>query len=260
MLNFFELKEKNIVIVGVSGAIGSAICLSAHKFGARILGFDLIEPEKIVPIDFFYAGDATAENDVIKFTKQVIDLHGKIDVVILCNGTTGEITDVEKLDIDNFKICLNSSIVGATLFIKHFSPLFKKSKEGNFILFSSIAGSRGASLMPAYTSAKHAINGLMKSFARELGPWGIRLNAISPGLIKSKMAKSIQYSLKVRSEPSLQLVDDILNWEESANSIPLRRVGTPDDVAKLALFLMSPASSYIHGAVINIDGGLSVKY
>jgi len=259
MVEFLDLRGKNVVVVGVSGAIGSAIALNANRFGAKIFGFDLVAPKNI-PIESFYTGDATLESDVMQFTKLILDTHLKIDVIVLSMGITGSVEDAENIDITNFKNCINSSVISSTLFIKHFSPLFKRQKTGNFILLSSIAGSRGAALMPAYTSAKHAINGLMKSFARELGPWGIRLNSISPGLIKSKMAMKIQYALNVRSNSNLLDIDDDLSMDSASSSIPLRRVGTPEDVSNLAIFLMSSASSYIHGAVISIDGGLSVKY
>lgn len=258
MFDFLDLKGKNVVIVGVSGAIGSAIALNANNFGAKIFGFDLVVPK--IPIESFFTGDATLESDVMQFIKSILDAHLKIDAIVLCMGITGSIVDAENIDITNFQNCINSSVISATLFIKHFSSLFKTQKAGNFILLSSIAGSRGAALMPAYTSAKHAINGLMKSFARELGPWGIRLNSISPGLIKSQMAMKIQFALNVRSDPNLLYSDDESSMDGASSSIPLRRIGTPEDISNLAIFLISSASSYIHGAVINIDGGLSVKY
>ena len=195
MLDFLDLKGKNIVIVGISGAIGSSIAIKASNFGARIFGFDLVQPRKSISLDFFYLGNATSELDIKSFINHLGDLNVKIDSVILCMGITGSVVDSENIDINDFQNCISSSVISSTLFIKYFNPLFKQEKTGNFILLSSIAGIRGAALMPAYTAAKHAINGLMKSFARELGPWGIRLNSISPGIIKSEMAKKIQFSL-----------------------------------------------------------------
>jgi NAD(P)-dependent dehydrogenase (short-subunit alcohol dehydrogenase family) len=259
MIDFLDLDGKNVIVVGISGAIGSAIALNAIKFGVKIYGFDIVAPKLSISLEKFYKGDVASELDVMNFCKLITELNIKVDAVVLAMGVTGEIVDSENIDIINFQNCLNSSVIGATLFIKHFSILFKKNKIGNFILLSSIAGIRGAALMSAYTSAKHAINGLMKAFARELGPWGIRLNSISPGLINSTMARKIQFALNVRNDPKAKCVDEKTSLE-AASSIPLRRLGTPDDIANLAIFLLSSSSSYIHGSVINIDGGLSVKY
>ena len=113
--------------------------------------------------------------------------------------------------------------------------------------------------MPAYVASKYAINGLMKSFARELGPWGIRVNSILPGLIDSNMSRSIFYQLKSRLNVKIDVSDQDLIDSEFIRSIPLGRLGQGKDINNLVMFLISDASSYIHGSMISIDGGLQVK-
>ena len=183
----------------------------------------------------------------------------EIDAVVCCAGIIGEITDAENINIDKFTACINSSVLGTMLFVKNFSSVFKKKKKGNFILLSSFAALRGTALMPAYVASKYAINGLMKSFARELGPWGIRVNSILPGLIDSNMARSIFYQLKSRLNVKIDVSDQDLIDSEFIRSIPLGRLGQGKDINNLVMFLISDASSYIHGSMISIDGGLQVK-
>jgi NAD(P)-dependent dehydrogenase (short-subunit alcohol dehydrogenase family) len=190
-----------------------------------------------------------------------LDFLSEIDLdlitdVVCCAGIAGPVSDADVIDVKDFEECITSHLTTSMLMIKGLTPQFKKSASGNFILFSSIAGVKGTALMPAYTAAKHGIIGLTRAYARELGPHGIRVNCVLPGLIESPMALDILRRLKARRNEEWR-VNSLPN--ESASDIPLRRVGTPSDVANVVHFLCSPASEYVHGALVPVDGGLTVK-
>jgi len=254
-----NINNYSVVILGVSGDIGMELAKRLTLSGAKVIGFDKLHVHSDYLCEFFQ-GDASNYEQVNQFAILAIDKY-KIDAVVCCAGTIGEIKDAESLNPDLFLQCLQSSVMSTVNFVKAFTKYFKSKNSGNFIFLSSYAGLRGNALMPAYTAAKHAINGLMKSYARELGPFGIRVNSVLPGLINSEMAKHINHYLDSRGNPSLNSKNPSLyNFPDSASDgIPLRRLGTPNDVAKCIIFLLSKDSSYVHGCMLNVDGGLLVK-
>lgn len=170
----------------------------------------------------------------------------------------GEVNDAESLDASRFSDCVRASVDASAILIKHAVPHFKAARQGSIVLYSSIAGVRGAALMPAYTAAKHGVVGLMRAYTRELSPWGIRVNALLPGPIESAMALNLQYELQKRAGRSAQVNNKMPT--NSAQSIPLGRLCTLDDVANVTIFLLSDAAEYMTGCAVNIDGGAQVKY
>ena len=247
-----------VLVTGVRGAIGLAVATKLCEAGANVIGVDLLPPLHIdqagsFPIKTFQAN--LSNESEVKGLLKLIDANLITDVVC-CAGSVGQVTDAENVDIDQFQECISASLTSSMLLVKYFSPFFKKRKSGNFILFSSVAGARGTALMPAYTAAKHGVVGLTRSYARELGPHGIRVNCILPGLIDSPMALEIHNKLAARSFKH-QDNNDIL--KDSAAVIPLKRVGKPSDVANVVLFLVSELSSYCHGGLFSVDGGLLAK-
>jgi NAD(P)-dependent dehydrogenase (short-subunit alcohol dehydrogenase family) len=258
-----DLTDKTIIISGVSGNIGGEIAKMIKRCGGSVIGIDLARPNNDITqyVDYFFTGNASSESSVSDFYDEVAKskYFEKLDAVVCCAGTKGQLHDAENLNALEFVDCINSSVLSSALLIKYFTTEFKIRRKGNFILFSSTAGFKGNVLQPAYSAAKHAVNGLMKSYARELGPFGIRINSILPGLIISDMAKAINYELDSRKNKALGNLVDYKIPENSSDNIPLRRLGMPVDIANLVVFLLSPLSSYVHGAMINIDGGLLTK-
>lgn len=233
-INFdFGINNKNFIITGASGNIGTAIAELLCLQGANIYGFDIVPPTNTKVFKDFYIGNATNESDVSSFSTKMNTKE--VQGVICCTGTIGEIVDAENISILNFNSCMDASVLSSVLFIKYFSEDFKSRKSGSFLLFSSTAGLKGNALQASYTAAKHAIIGLVRSFSRELGPWGIRVNAILPGLIESEMARNIEFSLKSRREKAI--LTNKLD-PTAINNIPLRRIGLPSDIAQAALFFI----------------------
>jgi len=253
-----SFSKSTVLVTGVGGAIGLAVANKLREAGAKVIGVDLLPPKQIkqnnLPYIEIYQSNLSIESDVKEFLK-LINSEAVTDVVC-CAGIAGEVTDAEKIDIENFEKCLSSSLTSSMLMVKNFTPIFKRKNKGNFILFSSVAGARGNALMPAYTAAKHGVIGLTRAYARELGPHGIRVNCVLPGLINSKMALGIYNELESRFS-GFQEVKSIP--QSSASAIPLRRLGQPEDVANVVLFLLSELSSYCHGGLFAVDGGLLVK-
>jgi NAD(P)-dependent dehydrogenase (short-subunit alcohol dehydrogenase family) len=254
--DFLNIRNNCILIVGVSGCIGSNLAVLLKNLGAKVYGFDITSPPEEIfnCLDFFQVGDVANEGDIKKFFENVPD-QVNIDNLVYCTGSVEEVVDAEYIDINAFKKCLDTSLVGAALLVKHMTPNFKKRKNGHFIfLSSSDGGLKGNSLLSAYTASKHGINGLMKSYARELGPWGIRVNSVLPGTLDSPMSESIQMALKKRQRDGLTS-----NNSNPLGGIPLGRLAKPSDISNAIAFLISEKSSYVHGCQLVIDGGQSVK-
>jgi len=259
--DFFNLENRRIVISGANGEIGLCTADKIFKCKGMALGFDNLSQENLGSnnLSFFFQGDVRSEADVATFAEKVLK-GGPIHAVICCAGITGEIVDAEKINMQSFSECIEIATSGIANFVKYFCTHFKDRQEGNFIFISSAeAGMKGNALMPAYTASKHAINGLMKSYARELGPWGIRVNSILPGSIDSRMLFHIQKKLEERLN-SADMTREIKSIKaELSKLIPMRRLAEPEDIANAIAFLLSDSSKYIHGCMLNIDGGLLVK-
>jgi 3-oxoacyl-[acyl-carrier protein] reductase len=146
-----------------------------------------------------------------------------------------------RMSEQQWDLVININLKSAFNFIHALTPVMMKQKTGSIINMSSVVGVHGNAGQANYSASKAGMIGLAKSVARELGSRGIRANAIAPGFIATEMTH--QLSEEVR--------------EEWAKQIPLRRAGTPDDVADAALFLASDLSSYITGQVIQVDGGMN---
>lgn len=248
------IEGKIFIISGASGDIGLAIAKKLKKYGGIVHGCDLKSPKEISYFDTFKVFDATNIDFVKEFVESKVNVG--LDCVICCAGIAGEVVDAEDVTTELFQTTINVSLLSSALFVKFATPYFKKSRKGEFILFSSTAGVRGTSLMPAYSAAKHGIIGLTRSYARELGPWGIRVNALLPGLIDSEMAISIHSSLQARV--SSNIPQNKLPTDASAH-IPLKRIGTSKDVAHAVLFLTSSMADYISCCMLNVDGGVLSK-
>ncbi len=240
---------KTIVITGSSGGIGSEI---AKKFAKNknniILVYNknqssvekLKETFKNCNLEIFKC-DLTKHNQINNMVEKIIQTHGKIDCLINCAGVSKfqQIQDTTEEDYLNvFDTNLKSIIFLTAAIAKHMIS----EKYGKIVNISSIWGSVGASVESLYSASKGAINTLTLSLAKELGPSNINVNAICPGLIKTNMNKSL-------SKSAIKSI---------VESTPLGRIGTPEDVANLAVFLCDDKSSFLTGQIITVDGGLTL--
>ncbi len=243
------LKGKVAVVTGGSQGIGKAICLEFAKNGAdiAILYVGAPEPaeETVKEIGALgvrvaaYVCNVASEEEVSATFKAVLADFGTVDILVNNAGITRDklMLMMKEADYDSV---LGVNLKGAFLATKQVYSIMMKKRSGKIINMSSVAGVMGNAGQTNYSASKAGLIGLTKSVAKELAPRGICCNAIAPGFVATDMTASFQGD------------------EQVLASIPMRRFAKPEEIAKLALFLASPASDYITGEVIRIDGGLAM--
>lgn len=251
-----ELKNKVAIITGGSGGIGVATAKLFAQEGAKVVLVDLnaqdldaaakelqLDPEQYLLV----AADVSKEENVINYVKQTMDKFGRIDVLFNNAGIEGQSAPLTEQPAENLDKVLNVNIKGVFFGMKHVLPIMIEQKTGSIINMSSIAGWIGFPGISPYVASKHAVIGLTKNAALEFAQTGVRVNAISPAPIETRMMRSVEAG------------QDPANAEEMrkayTEAIPMKRYGEPEEVAQLVLFLASDRSTYITGTTILIDGG-----
>ena len=187
-----------------------------------------------------YASNAADFDDTHRVVEEIVKDFGRIDILINNAGITKDGL-MMRMSEQQWDAVINVNLKSAFNFIHAITPIMMRQKSGSIVNMSSVVGVSGNAGQSNYSASKAGMIGLAKSIAKELGSRGIRANAIAPGFIITEMTGAL--SEEVRNE-----------W---AKQIPLRRGGTPEDVANAALFLASDLSSYVSGQVINVCGGMN---
>ena len=241
------LEGKVALITGASRGIGKAIALKFASEGADIAYTDVkINDETTAEIAALgvkviaYTSNAADFADVHATVEKVLADFGRIDVLVNNAGITrdGLMLRMEEAQWD---AVINVNLKSAYNFIHAVTPIMAKQRGGSIINMSSVVGVSGNAGQCNYSASKAGLIGLAKSIAKEMGPRGIRANCIAPGFIVSDMTNALPEAVR----------------EAWAKTIPLRRGGTPEEVAKVALFLASDLSSYVSGQVINCCGAMN---
>jgi 3-oxoacyl-[acyl-carrier protein] reductase len=245
------LEGKSMLITGASKGIGKAIALIAAQNGADLVLLArnkilLDELEKEIkgkyPVQVYsYCCDVTREEDIKHVFQQLNTLNIQIDCVV---NNAGVMKDAM---LQVVKPELMREIYDTNVFaVMQISQLAMKSmlrkRKGSIINLTSIIGTNGNSGQVVYGSSKSAVIGITKSLAKELAPFNIRVNAVAPGFIDTDMTRNMDARFR----------------EKNMNSIGMKRIGQPDDVAKVILFLASDLSDYVTGQVIGVDGGMII--
>jgi 3-oxoacyl-[acyl-carrier protein] reductase len=244
------LKNKTAIITGAARGIGKQIALSFAKEGADIAFTDLNYDDNTkaleVELSSFgikakgYASDASNYTQTDEVVNKIINDFGKIDILVNNAGITRD-TLLMRMDEETWDIVIKVNLKSVFNFTKAVQKIMLKQRSGSIINMSSVVGVSGNAGQANYSASKAGIIGFSKSVAKELGSRGIRCNAIAPGFIITDMTAKL--SPEVR--------------EEWIKGIPLRRGGTPEDVANVCIFLGSDLSSYVSGQVINVCGGMN---
>jgi 3-oxoacyl-[acyl-carrier protein] reductase len=244
------LEGKVALITGAARGIGKSIAIRFAQEGCHIAFTDLAiddnadatakEIEALGVKVKGYASDAANFEDTHRVVTEIVNDFGRVDILVNNAGITRDGL-MMRMTEQQWDLIINVNLKSAFNFVHALTPVMMKQKAGNIINMSSVVGVHGNAGQSNYSASKAGMIGLAKSIAKELGSRGIRANAIAPGFIATEMTH--QLSDEVRAE-----------W---AKLIPLRRAGTPEDVANAALFLASDLSSYITGQVIQIDGGMN---
>lgn len=244
------LDGKVALITGAARGIGKAIALKLASEGAdiaitiRTINDTSIETTKEIEALGVkvksYVADASDFELAHKTVSEIHAEFGHIDILVNNAGITKDGL-VMRMDESQWDAVLNTNLKSAFNYIHACTPIMAKQRHGSIINISSVVGVSGNAGQCNYSASKAGMIGLAKSIAKEMGPRGIRANCIAPGFILTDMTLSIPES--TRQE-----------WEKS---IPLRRGGTPEDVANVALFLASDLSGYVSGQVIQCCGALN---
>lgn len=230
---------KNVLITGASRGIGKECAKIFEKEGYRVFKNYNNTP---LEDEFSIKADISDEVQVDKMVSFIEDNYGAIDILVNNAGIAPVqklITDVEDTEFDDV---FNTNVKGMFLVTKRVLPKMINKKSGSIINISSIFGITGGSCEVLYSASKAAVIGFTKALAKEVGPSGIRVNAVAPGFIETDMNKHLG------KEDIDALIDET----------PLMRTGNAEDVANLILFLAKNSSSFITGEVINVSGGIVI--
>ncbi|MBS3169565.1 SDR family oxidoreductase [Candidatus Woesearchaeota archaeon] len=231
-----RLAKKTALVTGGSKGIGEAITKRFLKEGARVIVFDIEKPT--FDVEFFKV-DISDENQIKEALKKI----DKIDVLVN-NAGIYFLESVETTSKEQLDTIFDINIKGTYLMCKHFIPLVLKSK-GNIINIASALGIVPELSSPAYCSTKAAVIMLTKCLAQEYASKGIRVNSILPGPIDTPLLRN---SFKTKEDKKI-----------SESKIPMRRIGKPEEVANVAVFLASDEASYVTGGMYSVDGGESTS-
>jgi 3-oxoacyl-[acyl-carrier protein] reductase len=245
------LEGKIALITGASRGIGKAVALEMAKQGADIAFTDLFyddiakEPEKEL-LDLgvkakAFASDASNFNDTDKVVAEIVKEFGTIDILVNNAGITKD-TLLMRMTEEQWDAVINVNLKSVFNFTKAVQRTMLKQKSGSIINMSSVVGVSGNAGQANYSASKAGIIGFTKSVAKELGSRNIRSNAIAPGFIVTKMTAKLSQEVQ----------------DEWAKQIPLRRGGSPEDIAKVCVFLGSDLSSYVTGQTIHVCGGMNM--
>jgi 3-oxoacyl-[acyl-carrier protein] reductase len=245
------LEGKVALITGAARGIGKAVALKFAENGADIAFTDLeinetalatvAELEALGVKVKGYASNAASFNDTKEVVEQVLADFGQIDILVNNAGITKDGL-MMRMSEEQWDAVINVNLKSAFNFIHAVVPAMARRRCGSIINMSSVVGVSGNAGQCNYSASKAGLIGLAKSIAKEMGARGIRANSIAPGFIITEMTAKLSEEVR----------------EKWAETIPLRRGGTPEDVANVALFLASDLSSYVSGQTIHCCGGMSI--
>ena len=245
------LEGKVAVITGAARGIGKAIALKFASEGADIAFTDLAIDEngkateqEIAALGVRakgYASNAANFEEAHSVVAEIVKDFGRIDILVNNAGITRDGL-MMRMTEQQRDMVINVNLKSAFNFIHAVTPIMMKQKGGSIINMASVVGVSGNAGQCNYSASKAGMIGLAKSIAKELGSRGVRANAIAPGFIITDMTAALSDEVKA----------------EWAKQIPLRRGGTPEDVANVATFLASDLSSYVTGQVIHCCGGMNM--
>jgi NAD(P)-dependent dehydrogenase (short-subunit alcohol dehydrogenase family) len=246
------LADKVCIITGAASprGIGLATARLFAKHGGRAIILDLDEGQAKAAARELGKGhlglacDVTKKLACLKAAEHVFREFGRIDVLVNNAGITQplKIMDIEP---ENYEAVFDVNLRGTLYMSQAVIPQMRSQKSGSIVCISSVSAQRGGGIFggPHYSGAKAGVLGLAKAMARELGPDNVRVNSVTPGLIQTDITGG-------------KLTDKLK--AEILKGIPLGRLGVADDVANVCLFLASDLSSYITGAVIDVNGGMLI--
>jgi NAD(P)-dependent dehydrogenase (short-subunit alcohol dehydrogenase family) len=259
-----RLDGKTAIITGGAGVIGLAAGKLFVAEGAKVLLVDLDKHalEKAVQdlggksISYAVA-DVSQPDQVQAYVNTAVDRYGGIDVFLNNAGIEGVVVPIPEYPIDIFDSVMAVNVRGVWLGLKYVIPVMAQRGAGSIVISSSVAGVTGSSGVSAYNTSKHAVIGMMRAAALECAPLNIRVNTINPSPVESRMMRSLESGY----DGMLKAVEpDVVHpsgKELVLAGMPMGRYATPEEVARLMLFLASDEGSFCTGGVYMVDGGMT---
>lgn len=245
------LKDRVALVTGSSRGIGAAIATTFAQAGARVVLHGRDEAAlasvqaRITDLGgqaTSVIGDVTVAADLARMRDRIIDEHGHVDVLVANAGSSdSRPTPIEDITEESWRADIDRNLTGTFLTVKCFLPAMKERRTGSIITLSSAAGRQPSGhTLVAYGAAKAGVQIFTQDLAAQVGPYGIRANCLAPEMI---LTETNERWIPADTQRSL------------AESHPLRRLGTPEDVARAALFFASDESNWVTGVIVDIAGG-----
>lgn len=243
-----KCKDKACIVTGGGAGIGRAISLAFAREGSDVAVWDLngSNATEVAETISRMGGRSLAEKmDVTKWkevaasVQKVLEEFGRIDILVN-NAGICQVGSIEHMEEEDWDRILDVNLKGVFLCSKAVMVIMKRQRSGKIINMGSVSGKTGGFAVGAhYAASKAAVICFTKSLAKELAPYGVNVNAIAPGVVETEMTRMITGG----------------DWRGYLDTIPLGRIGSPDDVAKVAVFLASDNAAYLTGEIIDVNGG-----
>jgi 3-oxoacyl-[acyl-carrier protein] reductase len=238
-----SVTDKVVLVTGAASGMGRAIAEVFSAEGAKVAATDRHADD--LPGPATWPLDVTSRDAITSVVDQIVQTLGPIDVLVNCAG----VSVPAPIDADGYgdawDVTLAVNLVGYVQMIRACLPYLAREGTGRIVNVASTEGLGATPYLSPYTVSKHGVVGLTRSLACELGPQGVTVNCICPGPIHTGMTASIPDGDKQKF---------------ARRRVPLRRYGDPEEVAHVVLSVALPASSYLNGAIIPVDGGLTAKF
>ncbi|WP_343655926.1 glucose 1-dehydrogenase [Paraburkholderia caribensis] len=239
-----------VLVTGALSGIGRATAIAYAKEKARlVISGRRLEEGRVLAEQLrssgaeveFVQADVRFEDQVQALVDRVISRFGRLDIAVNSAGYEGDPAPIVEQNVDQYAFVFDTNVLGTWLVLKHEIRAMAAQGSGSIVNVSSTMGIRGAPRNALYVASKHAVEGLTKSAALEAAPFGIRVNAVAPGPVQTEM------------------LDRITGSEEGKASmlatVPLRRAGTPEEIANAIVFVASDKASFMTGEVLRVNGG-----
>lgn len=245
---FESIKNKNVIVTGGSSGIGNAVCLKLAAYGMNVFSTyhktsvnnESLNGEKVGESGTIYRYHLDVSN--VDMVRSVVDeiesKHGYVSYLVNCAGINKD-DYMLMMDKNDWDSVLETDLTGTFNTIQAVLTSMIFNHQGSIVNISSIAGLTGVAGQVNYCAAKAGVIGLTKALAKEVASKNIRVNAIAPGYIETRMIESVKKK------------------KEFVNAIPMKKIGTCEDIANTVLFLLSDGAQYITGSTIVVDGGVS---